>query len=537
MRRILNASDRDFQSARLTWMAGSVAPFESAWSVFARVMATNFLTWNELRQLVSHSAATEKAGGEFISAQSIALDRYAALLGEHRTVLETGFLDTLGFPASLLGTRSIRHCPACARAGYHCTLFALGSLTHCPWHRIPLASGCLECATTVRTMRPRDLSQTVTCPACGTRIIDPAYRIAGVTDPDLRRAAEICCNEIVAWWRSVCDRERVANELIGDALGAGGFREALNLGALQWGAACGLALPPECWLTNRGAAPANIFRWTGSRRSPVDDLDVERLTIRRYRSVRRQIFRKFVRPHRRCLSILTSAKRADVYCLDREQACAVCLAFIAWRRAIEQNIDAVEQTLRKMRETNAAFPHSRGFQSGAVHPTSCWAVLPATFPERDANRPVRRWKLRMPTLGGLAPSAELVPRILYAEFLRIWMGLEVQDIGSNLKVIVNPLRGSDLLLPVAQISGESLEVATVPGWAVVVPDGHELARQSWERCTQRELHRWSMFDAKSKFNADAFEKFNWNSCVPIDLLFMLHYRERRGAGAFKYVFP
>lgn len=41
--------------------------------------------------------------------------------------------------------RPLRQCPECARYGYHCTLFQLPSITHCPWHRVPLASHCLQC--------------------------------------------------------------------------------------------------------------------------------------------------------------------------------------------------------------------------------------------------------------------------------------------------------------------------------------------------------------------------------------------------------
>ncbi|WP_241331785.1 hypothetical protein [Burkholderia cenocepacia] len=523
--------------ARLTWLAGGIAPFESAWSVFARVMATNFLTWSELRRLISDSAVPDQAGAEFISAKSIALDRYAALLGESRAVLETGFLDTLGFAASLLGTRGVRHCPACAKAGYHCTLFALGGLTHCPWHRIPLAPRCLQCAKTVRAMHPRDFFETHTCPACGTLIVDPVRRIAGVTDPELRRRAEACCREITEWWRAVGNRQQSANELMGDALGVANVAEREHLVALKWGAVSGLACPPECWMTGTGATPATIVQWTMHTRDTTDDVEAGRiLAVRLYRSVRRQIFRKFVRPHRQCLSILTSAKRADLYGLDREQACALCLAFIAWRQATEQSADAIEQALNKLRETNAAFPHGCEFQFQSAHRATCSTGQSATFQDRETDRSIRHWTLRLPTLGGFTPSIELIPHMLYAEFLRIWMELEVRHLGSNLKVVVNPLRGGNLSLPVTKIvtPSESRESPKVTSWAVVVPDGRDLARQALERCTQRELHRRSMFDGRSQFYSDIFD---WRSSESIDLLFMLRYRDGSATRVFRYINP
>jgi len=110
---------------------------------------------------------------------------------------------------------------------------------------------------------------------------------------------------------------------MGGTLGVANVAEQEHVVAQKWGAVSGLAWPPECWLTGTGATPATIVLWTMHTRDTADDLEAGRiLAVRLYRSVRRQIFRKFVRPHRRYLSILTSAKRADLYGLDREQAYA-----------------------------------------------------------------------------------------------------------------------------------------------------------------------------------------------------------------------
>ena len=39
----------------------------------------------------------------------------------------------------------LRHCPRCARYGYHCALFQLPSIEMCPWHGCPLRSRCERC--------------------------------------------------------------------------------------------------------------------------------------------------------------------------------------------------------------------------------------------------------------------------------------------------------------------------------------------------------------------------------------------------------
>lgn len=39
----------------------------------------------------------------------------------------------------------LRHCPCCARYGYHCALFQLPSIEVCPWHGCALRSHCERC--------------------------------------------------------------------------------------------------------------------------------------------------------------------------------------------------------------------------------------------------------------------------------------------------------------------------------------------------------------------------------------------------------
>lgn len=41
----------------------------------------------------------------------------------------------------------VRHCPVCARFGYHTMAFQLPSITECPWHGDRLQDRCPECAT------------------------------------------------------------------------------------------------------------------------------------------------------------------------------------------------------------------------------------------------------------------------------------------------------------------------------------------------------------------------------------------------------
>lgn len=538
MRKAIDASDREFRGARLTWNPGSIAPFESAWSVFAKVMATNFLTWEELRRLLSEpSPVAEMSENEFLSCQWLSLDTYASLLRESRAAIEMGFLDALGFPKSLLHARGIRQCPECTRAGYHCTLFSLGALTHCPWHRCPLTRGCVKCGMAVRRMDPRHLAEVAVCPECSTRIVDLPRCLLGITDSQLRQTAEDCCKRIVAWWRAVSTKEPTANDLLGDALGSMADGACGDYVKLKWGAAIALEPPPECWPARGSCTAATVVKWQEPSNDAVHhDHDTwETLVTRYYRSVRRHIFRNFIRPHRRCLAFLTSAQHPVHYCLDREHACTVCIAYISWRRANEQPIAAIAREFERLKLTEEIFAHGDFLRTRTGGRARRFSGDRPALDHARQDQSIRPWALRQPSLNGLPLSADLVPRLLYAEFLRIWMELEVDNVDANVRIEVNPLMDGGLRLPVAEgnrCSARSIRGARV--FTVVLPDKKALAGHAAARCENRRLYGQSMVNAHAEFNADGF---GWGRREPASLLFKLRCRHGSDSRIYTYVCP
>lgn len=486
-------------------MAGSIAPYESAWMVFARVMALNCLTWEELRRLLSlPSSNTARSGNDFLSGHWVAFSAYSSLLRERRTVLERGFPDMLGFPRCVSNTRGIRHCPECIRVGYHCTLFAIGALTHCPWHRVPLTRGCARCAMAVRTMDPHTASGGVICSECGTCIIDALRGLTTRADPELCQATEETGGQIVSWWRAVCEKEPYANDLLGDALGGAAQGHHTKL---EWGGVNALASLPECWQEPVASTPAMIVKWPEPDEASALDSDAwEKSVIRHYRCVRRQVFRRFVRQHRRCLSILASAQRSDFGCLDREHVCTVCIAYIVWRRAFEQDAESVMRELRLSRLIEADYAHDSKREVRLLYPPqSCSDHWPSSGGRQGCRSSVQ-WTPRSLSLRGVDPSADFYPRLLYAEFLRLWMELEVDHIGANVKVIINPLTCGEFQLPlvIRRTSADQFVSEPRRGFVVLLPDARSLLDHANARCARRRSVRRSMFDAQDQWNADVF---------------------------------
>lgn len=76
--------------------------------------------------------------------------------------------------------RPVRQCPHCARHGYHCAVFQLPSLSHCPWHGVPLQHRCPQCASPLHA-RFNDKGQLGLCP-CGHDPFDPVLATVGMWD-------------------------------------------------------------------------------------------------------------------------------------------------------------------------------------------------------------------------------------------------------------------------------------------------------------------------------------------------------------------
>ncbi len=474
--------------------------------VFARVMALNCLTWEELRRLLSLSVSgTTRSENDFLSGHWVSFSAYSSLLRERRIVLERGFPDMLGFPRSVSNTRGIRHCPECIRSGYHCTLFAIGALTHCPWHRVPLTRGCVRCAMTVRTMDPLTASDGVICSECGTCIIDAVRFMTARADLELWQAMEETCGQIVVWWSAVCEKEPYANDLLGDALGGAVRGHHMKL---KWGGVTALELPPECWQEPAASTPAMIVKWPEPDEANALDPDAwEKIVIGHYRCVRRQVFRRFVRQHRRCLSILASAQRSDFECLDRQHVCTVCIAYIVWRRAFEQDAESVMREFRLSRLIEADYAHDAKSEARLLDPPrSCSDHWPSSG-GRQRSRSSVQWTPRLLSLRGLDPSADFYPRLLYAEFLRLWMELEVDHVGANLKVSINPLTRGELQLPLVTRRTCPDRFASEPrcGFVVLLPDARSLLDHANARCAYRRSVGHSMFDVQAQRNADIFQ--------------------------------
>lgn len=171
----MSSSDLHFRQC-LTWDPSSPAPYESGWSVLSKVLLINHLTATELFALIHKEGAkaTRQGSLNHLYSDWIDLTKLATLLGIETERVEQCFLDTLGFTSKTVRKNGIRHCPECARLGYHCVMFNLAVVEFCPWHNRQLEQLCTSCLRSISYSRNREMRSSLAfeCKKCHLGVID-----------------------------------------------------------------------------------------------------------------------------------------------------------------------------------------------------------------------------------------------------------------------------------------------------------------------------------------------------------------------------
>lgn len=354
----------DQLGSKLVWQDISPAPFESAWSIFAKLLALNAISPSRIRSMIADPTREDAKGHEldFRDSSWIDFDRFSNALGVNENRLRAAFLDQLGFendgesgPKQWYRS-GIKLCQECLKRGYHCVFFELGFVDICPWHHEALDVPCDSCCTTVfhsgikkRRDKLHNLKATEIAKSqemsstCGHIHFnnDRVGRLNGLSFVEENAIASRCA-ALLRWWRNVSKNPEIAAFLSQYSFGE---NKEIHLRAI-FGAAELIA--GECpWPIGISRGPVRTQRWVESEYvavNPVGDLaprasewDVA------YRSVRRHIFSRYVRHHRDCWNELTSYRRYDARKLDSDTCCPVALAYAVWRMHVERlrTIDAL----------------------------------------------------------------------------------------------------------------------------------------------------------------------------------------------------
>jgi hypothetical protein len=337
---------------RLTWDPALQFPFESGWSLFRKIKVLNNLKDHELVELIAREPVPIRKSRLRDCADSswIDFDRFSELLEVPAAELRNGFWDQLGIRVIRPKEYELRVCKMCWEMHrYHCVLFDLIWVRQCPWHGWPV-----------------DLPQTIVVPtgnsvlARGEPPVVPFDELRALTPMgsgnEHRMIGHIL--EYLEWWRGVQARLPQADRLLRHLVSTSHMTDQ-NEVDLRWQAGFAQSRMPlghGSWiLEDVKSRSCRYARVTDTGRSKIATDD--RNTVRDdtglcYRSIRRHVFRRYVRRHRACLTRLAQLTRDDLLSLAADGICATCLAYAVWRMSVENLI--VVDGLFTRRTTNYA---------------------------------------------------------------------------------------------------------------------------------------------------------------------------------------
>lgn len=344
-------------SERLTWHPFDPAPYESAWSIFSKLLALNFCKPADLGHLIRRQGCATARRLDFRDSSWIDFKRFSSLIGVTPNRLRVGFLDQLGFPQFTYhdGSHGIRFCPECSKFGYHCILFDLALITECPIHQKPLQKGCSICCNAVeitglvRESSPYQLDGGVIhdfawradtyVSKCGHIYFDPE-RVLGITrfDFNQRRDMSRACEKFIRWWINAFTSMNTAPGLIA-RLAQISFK-GQDEGSLRLSMDIARRLAGECpWPTSVSPSSASWLTLSRSQTNLAEEsssIKFESDLGKIYRSVRRHLFRKYIRPsHLDCWQEMVSYDFEMSRSISSRSVCVLVLAYMSWRMSIE----------------------------------------------------------------------------------------------------------------------------------------------------------------------------------------------------------
>ena len=344
---------------REDWLCGG----ESIYSLLALFEGLNVLEARQVTDAFIEPVPTGRNG--YVKVPTVDLRsprrfRIARFAGATRLSVDAvtqGFV-TEAFPHSgWRGEMSLRWCPQCAKAGYHCAMFQLPFVYECPAHGCPLLSSCPRC----RSMIPYKLSGASVaavplfcCPQCKLDLAPQLHR--GTHKLALSKQQAYALQERSRLMQ-FCDRlPMVAAELLNGGRPASIMDlmtsipeqrvSARRFTAFVTQAMASLKtsphadwqhLEPSCSFAEPRAARARRLRSTTRTATGWPDHLVARtdknltLAAEVYRCVRRHLWRTAVRAHQRCVWSTVEHIWWPVTGSTTAAFCPVAATYLRWR--------------------------------------------------------------------------------------------------------------------------------------------------------------------------------------------------------------
>lgn len=440
---------------KLIWQQTAPAPFESGWSIFAKLILLNQTKPYQLAGLLKLPEAEDNNKLRFRSSDWIDLEQFAEMLSINPNRLRQCFFDQLQIHIeesySQLKNDGIKICPECLARGYHSLFFELGFIDTCPWHHRTLEEACADCLRAVYSkglkfysgenhLSPHHQNDTIeelgewksTCNHVLFKI-DTVRQLNQLTQAQ-EYVINHKCRLLYGWIKTAQTRLDLTGKLFCfKNLEENGFEKLFNAaekiaGACPW--PVNHKRSPVKWVLLHERQKLTAQTDESLHRNP--DLDSM------YKSIRRHIFTRYVKSHRECHNGIINLKRDESLSLDTEKVCSIALAYNVWRLKIEKfiNVEALKQNVSLYR-----------------------TITPPDFYVPD-----------------IPLTPELQANFLYLQFFYIWEQID-RNIGKTSIAINNtglPYQATDMALTYAR--GEL---------SIIFPQPEHLSNRAFKNCVER----------------------------------------------------
>jgi len=340
---------------RLTWNTADPAPFESAWSVFAKIISLNYCRPLDVVEAIKREDIGNLKNLNFRDSSWIDFERFGRALGVDPSRLRACFLDQLGFPrVENLVAGGVKLCPACWAKGYHSVFFELELINGCPMHKIPLERQCKGCKDAV-SKKGLKVTQSEKRSISGAKSLVGIYHsecehiafnsndpIAGrLLTKDDENEIKGYCLEILNWWSRTYRMPHGKPELVASLGRINLWRRYVNrinfddqeiFKDLQMRLGIAVDISGNCpWPTVVQSIPTNWAVWHQAPYSPKNRVESPLLANdykTAYKSVRRYIFRRYVRQHRSCWNELSNTAYMKPLAFDIQTLCLLGLCIM-----------------------------------------------------------------------------------------------------------------------------------------------------------------------------------------------------------------
>lgn len=345
-------------TSRLTWDGSKIAPYESAWMTFNKIIALNYINFVDLAKLISKNKVYSISKKDLIikafNGEWIDYQRYSTLIGVDQKALQMGFSTYYGIETASDNEFSIRHCPECLTMGYHSIIFQFASVSNCPWHRCVLTKKCSSCImeSAISGRNTNGNGPRIECLRCRSINVDFSQSVStNKLTADLSSVIREKCEAFFDWRQRIISSKSYSPYLFSE-----------------------LFLPPQTLPTHIHSIPWKL-RFVSDMLSTPSYIQPreERCRIRhttvkvgcqsphfsassfltnetllQFSEIEKNLKKKIGKCHKGCIDKLINYSNAERLKLDGTKVCRVALAYWAWKIAITGKINlAKSQTFER----------------------------------------------------------------------------------------------------------------------------------------------------------------------------------------------